>query len=294
VAVRADLEAVCACPACRSKLAFGDQEARCAACGSVYPIEAGIPILLDTSVAAPRLEERWYAGARGAVPEGLRRAFEPYRHHLRPSLTYKSRHAAGVVARFAASFGPDQLVANIGAGETDYGPHVLNVEIAPGPGVDVVGVAERLPLRDGSCRGVILMAVLEHVQDAERTLTEARRVMAPSGRLLIDVPFIQGYHPSPSDYRRFTEQGLRAEVARHGFEVTDSGIAIGPSSAMAWVASEFLAMLVSGRSARAYRLAKLVTTWIALPIKFADVWLERHPMAYTIPSAVWLMARRTD
>jgi SAM-dependent methyltransferase len=183
------------------------------------------------------------------------------------------------------------MVLNVGAGATRYGSAVVNLEVVPSPGIDIVGVAEALPVATDSCAGPILMAVLEHVQNAEKTLTEARRVLVGGGRMLVDVPFIQGYHASPGDYRRYTEQGLRAEMERLGFDVVDSGVAVGPASAMAWITSEFLALLVSGRSAFAYRVARKMTSFIAAPIKYADYWLEGHPMASRIPSAVWVIAR---
>ncbi len=156
--------------------------------------------------------------------------------------------------------------------------------------VDVVGAAENLPFADGSYDGVILQAVLEHVEDAEAVLSECARVLRPGGSILIEVPFMQGYHAAPNDHRRYTEQGLRAAVEAHGFTVVESGVAVGPASAMAWVATEFLALLLSGRSASGYRLARIVTRWLAAPVKFADRWLDRHPMAYTIASGVWVIA----
>ena len=67
---------------------------------------------------------------------------------------------------------------------------------------------------------------------------------------------------------------------------------VGPASAMAWVTAEFLALLLSGRSANAYRVARIVTSWLAAPIKYADRWLDAHPMAYTVASGVWARARR--
>jgi hypothetical protein len=132
------------------------------------------------------------------------------------------------------------------------------------------------------------------VEDAQKTLLEAQRVLAPGGRLLVDVPFIQGFHPSPGDYRRYTEQGLRAELTRLGFTVEESGVAVGPASAMAWITSEFLALLVSGRSVIAYRVARNLTQLISMPIKYADWWLEKHPMANRIPSGVWALARAAE
>ena len=157
------------------------------------------------------------------------------------------------------------------------------------PGVGVVGVAERLPLADDSCDGVILQAVLEHVVNEDDTLRECSRVLRPGGKLLVEIPFIQGDHPSPGDYRRYTEQGLRQLVERHGFRAETSGVAVGPASALTWILAEFLAILVSFRSRKLYRLARLGTIFMAWPIKFLDRVLDRHPMAYVIASGVWVV-----
>jgi SAM-dependent methyltransferase len=266
----------------------------CEVCGATYRSEDGIPILLAEDERAPELSARWSPGLRSHLPEPLKGLATRYGPYLRPSLTYKSPHSGTEVERFVASLGRGSAVANVGSGLTAYGDTVVNVDIGPFPGVDVVGVAERLPIADGSCEGAVLLAVLEHVADAERTLLELRRILAPGGRVFVDVPFIQGFHASPGDYRRYTEPGLRAEVERLGFEVEASGVAVGPASAAAWIASEFLALLLSGRNGGAYRLLRPLTGWLVTPIKFADTWLERHPMAYTIASAVWVRARRTD
>jgi SAM-dependent methyltransferase len=195
---------------------------------------------------------------------------------------------------FAGSFPSTATIVNIGSGDTHIGPNVINLDIEPFRNVDIVAVSEELPLADSSCQGVILIAVLEHVPNADRTLTEIHRVLAPGGRVLVDVPFIQGYHAAPADHRRYTEQGLRAELQRYGFEPEASGIAVGPASAMAWVSAEFLALLLSFQSVKAYKVAKLLTSWMSWPIKFADHHLARHPMAYTIASAVWATAKAPE
>lgn len=228
------------------------------------------------------------------MPSPVRRFVERRRKLLCPTLTYRSPSRRDLVARFVATLPSSATVANVGGGTRRYGPNVLNIDLEPLPGVDLIGVAERLPLADGSCDGVILQAVLEHVRSAHLTLNELHRVLKPAGLLFVEVPFVQGYHPSPGDYRRYTEQGLRAELSDHEFDIEASGVAVGPASAMAWIAAEFVAFLISGRSERIYRLARPVSRWLTQPIKYADRWLDTHPMAHTIPSGVWALALRRE
>jgi SAM-dependent methyltransferase len=284
------LTGIVASPCCRSDIVWNRNQVCCASCGVAYPVTAGKPVLLRQDWKPPEVPER-SPGARDLLPPRLVALGDRYRHILRPTLARKFA-AARTAQEFVASFAPDEIVLNVGAGRQAYGLNVVNLDIAPGPGIDVAGVAEELPFRDSSFDGCILQAVLEHVADAERALDEVWRVLAPDGRVFVDVPFIQGYHPSPRDYRRFTEEGLRAEVEQHGFSIEASGVSVGPASAVATVLAEFLALILSGRSARLYRLARLVTGWIALPIKYADWWLDRHPMAYVIASGTWVRARK--
>lgn len=243
--------------------------------------------------ARPARAKEWYPGALEIVPTRLRGLAQQYRDRLQPDLTYKSPARRRLVGDFVTSLPRDAVIANVGSGGTNYGANVVNLDIDTFSGVDVVGVAENLPLKNGSCDGVILQAVLEHVDDAERVLAEIHRVLKTQGLVVIEVPFLQGYHPAPRDHRRYTEEGLRLSVEQQGFEVMQSGVAVGPGSAMAWVAAEFLALLVSGKSTSVYRYARAITRWLAVPIKYSDRWLDGHPMAHVVASGVWVVARRS-
>jgi SAM-dependent methyltransferase len=278
---------------CHTRLAWEVASVRCQSCGRSYArAETGAPLLLVRD--PPTLEEVWYPGSLRVLPPSLQRFAKRHRRLLRQALTYRSPSRRDLVAKFVAALPSTATIANVGGGTRRYGPNVINIDVEPLSGVDVVGVAEQLPLVDGSCDGAVLQAVLEHVRSAELTLRELYRILRPGASLFIEVPFMQGYHPSPGDYRRYTEQGLRAELTDHEFDVEESGVAVGPASAMAWVAAEFLAFLVSGRSERVYRLARPVSRWLTQPIKYADRWLDTHPMAHTIPSGVWARGRRGE
>jgi uncharacterized protein YbaR (Trm112 family) len=279
-----------ACPQCRRPLCRVGGGVRCRGCGRIFPVEDGIPRLLPTDAEVEVAQAS--IGARELLPPRLVVFADRYRRFLRPSLARKFA-TARAAADFARSFSPDALLLNVGAGEEWYGENVVNLDIRDGPSINVVGAAEQLPFLDASFDACVLQAVLEHVRSGRRVLEEVHRVLKPRGSVLVDAPFVYTYHPAPRDYRRFTEEGLRAELQLHGFEVEKSGVAVGPASAMAAVSAEFLALLLSGRSASVYRLARLVTSLLAMPLKYADVWLERHPMAYTVASGVWVLARKS-
>lgn len=283
---------IAACPACGSgDLECGEGSVECKNCRSRFAVVDDIPILL-AGQAPERGGGADDPGMLQCLPPSLRSFAERSRRFVRPSLTHRSRHTRSLTERFVDSFAPGTSVLNVGAGGSDYGRRVINLDIARTPGIHIVGLAEHLPFRECVFDGVVFQAVLEHVTDSHQALKEIRRVLRPGGAVFIEVPFIQGYHPAPQDHRRYTERGLRIELEQHGFVVDGTGVAVGPASAMSWVAGEFLALLLSGRSRRIYRFARVATDWLAWPIKWADVWLDGHEMAHVIASGVWAQARK--
>jgi SAM-dependent methyltransferase len=61
--------------------------------------------------------------------------------------------------------------------------------------------------------------VLEHVPSPPEYLAEAYRLLKPSGTLLLSTHGHWIYHPDPSDYWRWTREGLVRLVEAAGFEV---------------------------------------------------------------------------
>lgn len=101
-------------------------------------------------------------------------------------------------------FVPDGTLVEVGSATgaylaemRDLGWDVAGVELDPAAsstarqryGVDVrTGTLEQAALPEGCADVVVMRMVLEHLRDPRRTLEEVRRILKPSGRLLVSVP----------------------------------------------------------------------------------------------------------
>jgi SAM-dependent methyltransferase len=154
----------------------------------------------------------------------------------------------------------------------------VNLDLLSGREVDLQADLMRLPLRDESVESIICTGVLEHVADPQCAEKEMFRVLRPSGRLFAEVPFMQTRHAAPSDFSRWTPEGIR-ELLRH-FRIEELHVAAGPASALAWLFQKSLALLLSFRTPFLYKIGLRVFGYIAFPIAWLDFFLENHPLAY--------------
>jgi SAM-dependent methyltransferase len=80
----------------------------------------------------------------------------------------------------------------------------------------------QLPLADGMADVACLLDVVEHFNDPEPVLAEAARVVAPGGRLVVNVPAHQwlwsAFDEQVGHVRRYTRRALRAKLASVGFQ----------------------------------------------------------------------------
>jgi SAM-dependent methyltransferase len=76
-----------------------------------------------------------------------------------------------------------------------------------------------LPLPSDRFDTAILSDVLEHIRRPEQLLGEVARILAPGGKLLLNVPFFYWLHEQPYDYFRYSEHALRAFVEQSGLRL---------------------------------------------------------------------------
>lgn len=76
---------------------------------------------------------------------------------------------------------------------------------------DVVGDIHAMPFPDSSEEAILCLAVLEHIENPIKAVSEVRRVLKSGGATLFYVPFLFYYHAEPGyykDYWRFSHDAI--------------------------------------------------------------------------------------
>lgn len=80
-------------------------------------------------------------------------------------------------------------------------------------------LAQPLPFASESFDTIILSDVLEHVPDPALLWREMARMLAPGGKVLMNVPFFYWLHAHPHDYYRYTRFALSRFVTQSDLEL---------------------------------------------------------------------------
>jgi SAM-dependent methyltransferase len=120
-------------------------------------------------------------------------------------------------------------VLDLGAGESPYvelaraaGAELLAADIDPPAGsgtLEIDPATGRVPLGDGAVDAILSTQVLEHVADVQAYLREAHRLLRPGGLMFCSTHGAFILHRHPTDFRRWTIDGLRYELEQAGFVV---------------------------------------------------------------------------
>lgn len=201
-----------------------------------------------------------------------------------------------------ADLGEGAVILDIGAktargkyafGSPPEGAKVLALDIEEGPGVDIVADAHNMPVvEDNSVDCVITVSTLEHVVDPFRVMEEVYRVLKPGGYVYVSVPFIFPFHADPSDYYRFSAEGVDLLCKR--FEKLESGFNRGPASTFHEVAIRFFPLLFSFRSSRLYAINVVIFKWLLFWVKYLDKFMASHPDAKVLHNGSYFLGRKPN
>lgn len=85
--------------------------------------------------------------------------------------------------------------------------------------IQIYSPLHHIPVESDYFDAILCIAVLEHVENPEEVVPELYRVLKPGGHLILEVPFLQPEHKVPTDFQRYTKDGLVRLVVHHGFRV---------------------------------------------------------------------------
>jgi SAM-dependent methyltransferase len=164
-----------------------------------------------TELSQPNLLQRDYWAER-AIRRGLAKFFEQTRAELSGKQVLDYGAGTSPYVALADAIGARLLPADIGD---------------PGPGGISIHPDGRIDLPDGGVDGIISTQVLEHVPDVPRYFAEARRVLRPGAPMFLSTHGDWVLHRIPTDFRRWTVDGLVYECEKAGFEVESIEPAVG-------------------------------------------------------------------
>jgi SAM-dependent methyltransferase len=151
---------------------------------------------------------------------------------------YPLRRLRDAIEQTLAAHGiakPGEQVLDLGCGDRPYAPLFSHCKYV---GCDIDGPVDvkltpgaPVPLPDGCADGIVSFQVLEHVWDLDWYLGECRRLLKPGAWLMLSTHGVWLYHPHPTDFRRWTRDGLLRELAARGFESAGVRPIVGP---LAW------------------------------------------------------------
>lgn len=92
-----------------------------------------------------------------------------------------------------------------------------------------------IPVDAGIYDAILCNAVLEHVPDPVGSMKEFNRLLNDDGYVVISIPFLQPYHPTPTDFRRYTREGLIQLAEQSGFDVVEIRAVHSLAQTIGWI-----------------------------------------------------------
>jgi len=104
----------------------------------------------------------------------------------------------------------DKKCLQIGVRKKKFGEYWVSVDLFDKSDyIDYNYDIHDLKFKDNKFDAIVCNAILEHVDDPLKAISELARVLKNGGLIWIEIPFNQHYHPSPKDYWRVTLPGLK-------------------------------------------------------------------------------------
>jgi SAM-dependent methyltransferase len=281
------LEPLLVCPRCGARLLREPDGFHCEDASCVYGSPGAFrlvgdkPVIIDFDRSILRKAEVDSAARSGHVRPLRPRmsSFDRLPGWLRRLWRPTNQVAAENVARLVSLLPRSSLVLVVGGGTIGNGVDALyaqpelrvaSFDVYSSPHVQFLADAHQIPLADSSVDAVVVQAVLEHVLDPRRVVSEIERVLGPDGLVYAETPFMQQVHAGAYDFVRYTSSGHR--YLFRSFEELASGPVAGPGTQLLWSVEHLASGLFRSRTAG--KVARGLCFWLryldrAVPDRFA-------------------------
>lgn len=137
--------------------------------------------------------------------------------------------------------------------------------------------ADRLTFADAEFDLVFCSQVLEHVARPWAVVRECSRVLRPGGVVLLTAPFLFPHHASPTDFYRFTHEGLSSLATAAGLEVEDVSAQCGSIATVFLLTNWYVGLVrhVLNRRLLTRPLSWLCSYSVLVPLNLAGMAADR-------------------
>jgi SAM-dependent methyltransferase len=291
------------CPVCSSKLelAVGGGTLKCqrSDCGRGYPVIKGVPILIDENVSIFNISD--YSIKSDITFNRSESSLARVLNFITPSISH-SLSAKRIIEIFVQSLlkqGHRPKVLIVGGSIEGEGTTTLyrsnqlelvETDVTFGPRTQIICDCHSLPFGSEQFDGVLVQAVLEHVVDPVRCVSEIHRVLKPGGVVYAETPFMQQVHMGRYDFTRFTHLGHRRLF--RGFDEIESGVSAGGGMVLAWAFRSFL-MSFSMGSRKARKILSMTAMYLTFWLKYFDYMFIQTPEAFDSGSGYYFIGKRS-
>lgn len=250
----------------------------CVQCKNSFPIINGIPILINEKNSVFRIGDYVIGESYGGASEysgslddkgGLRRLYRNLAACLSSGRRPNGPPIDPITVVREKISNPRILV--IGCGEKNIDSEAVYTDVVLSPHVHCVCDAHDIPFADESFDAVFADAVLEHVCDPQRCVSEFYRVLKPEGYVYANTPFLQPVHMGAHDFTRFTRLGHR-RLFRF-FDEVESGMSRGPAYSVIHLICGILPSTTDRIGLQRYLRA--IALLLTFPLKYLDSFLSR-------------------
>lgn len=283
------------CPECGvSELTPKNEDITCQYCSSVYQTRNSTIFFSDKNLAEQHLKyetESKYPINR--LKDFIKQSpwFFQFLTYTIGSISYLGLSPRrSVIKAFGEKNLKDKVILNIGSGIKKIHPEVINLDIFPFKGVDIVADATRLPFKDGSVDMIITESTLEHIPNSYQAMEKMTRVIKPGGYIYVSIPFLMPFHASPNDYGRLTIEGLKYNFME--FEPIKSGMRGGPVSALITFLIFFIPLPLSVISKSLYQFSAYIVMIFLTPLRIFDLIFYIFPQSIDVAGLIYFLGKK--